>query len=75
MEDKAISALQEELETFDRLFSEKEQGSNGIPTAREIEAMWSGLLSETKDIYAEHISHRLSEVDERPLIDRKKENI
>lgn len=75
LEDSTIEAVREQLAKLDRVFTEKEQGENGVPTAKEIEQMWGELLSKTKDIYAHHISERLSNVDEKPLIERKKENI
>ena len=67
-----IEELREQLKRFDQLFSEKEQGENGVPTAWELEQMWGDLLSETKDSYADHVSERLSNANEKPLIKRKK---
>lgn len=75
IEELTIDQLREQLAKLDRAFSEKEQGENGVPTAREIEDMWGQLLANTKDIYAHHISERLNNVDERPMIARKKESM
>ena len=72
LEFTTIEELREKLQRFDRLFSEKEQGENGVPTAWELEQIWGNLLSETKDSYAEHVSERLSNANEKPLIKRKK---
>ena len=75
LEDMTVEELREQLAKLDRMFTEKEQGGNGTPTAKEIEEMWGELLSKTKDIYADHISHRVNNVNEKPIIERKKESI
>ena len=67
--------IQGQLEKFDNFFSEKEQGENGAPTARKLEEMWGDMLNGIKEICAEHISERLSNISEKTMVSRKKTSI
>ena len=49
-------------------------GNNGIITIDELERNWDILDAETKKTYARVIGDELSSINEKPLIDAKKES-
>ncbi len=54
----------------------EEEVTNGQPviTIDELDQNWDILDKETRKIYAEAVGEELSRINEKPLIDSKKEN-
>jgi transcriptional regulator with AAA-type ATPase domain len=62
------------IKDFRQTFKERTSTAENFITMTEIETMWGNLRQITNNIYAEMVQELLSEVDERDLIRKKKEN-
>jgi hypothetical protein len=77
-DDISVKAKLDEIERIVRDFKEKfEAGTSNVEhflTMHEIEKMWSDLRVNTDYIYSDMLSELMSNVDEKELIRKKKEN-
>ena len=69
----------EEIERLIKEFKEKFKAgtsdADSFMTLMDIEKMWGELQDQTNKIYSDMLRELLSQVDERELIRKKKENI
>ena len=66
--------LIEAIKNYSRTFTQAVTESSGIPTINQIEAMWSKLDTETRNIFVKMVSGSINSLDESELISSKKEN-
>lgn len=69
-----ISKVKEAIKNYSRTFTQAVTESGGIPTINQIEAMWSKLDTETRNIFVKMVSGSINSLDESELISSKKEN-
>lgn len=62
------------MEEFRESFKARTSDADNFITIHEIEQMWETLQLNTEGIYTDMIRELMSEVDERELIRKKKEN-
>ena len=64
------------LESFDSSFEDAvAQSAVGIPTMDQVETIWGNLSDYTREAYSEMVSEYLSSLDEKKVIESKKESI
>ena len=77
-EKAAIEAKQKLSQMIDSYMEELDRETsspNGFPTIDQIEKTWGNLNSETSRLYAELTEKAISQINERKLIQSKKENM
>ena len=62
------------LRNYSKAFAQSSAENGGVPTINQIEAMWSKLDTETRNIFVNMISGSISSINESELISSKKEN-
>ena len=77
-EKAAIEAKQKLSQMIDSYMEELDRETsspNGFPTIDQIEKTWGNLNSETSRLYAELTEKAISQINERKLIQSKKESM
>ena len=77
-EKAAIEAKQKLSQMIDSYMEELDRETsspNGFPTIDQIEETWGNLNSETSRLYAELTEKAISQINERKLIQSKKESM
>jgi hypothetical protein len=72
--DVRISEIERLIQDFKEKFKAGTSDANNFMSITEIELLWSELQDKTNNIYSDMIRKLMSEVDERDLIRKKKEN-
>jgi hypothetical protein len=63
------------IKEFKDNFIAKTSDSEKFLTINELENCWTELKNNTEVLYSDMIRHLISEVDEREMVSKKKENI
>jgi len=70
-----LTEIERLIDTFREKFKAKTSDADNFITIHEIERMWGELQQNTLNIYSDMVRELMSEIDERDLIRKKKENI
>jgi hypothetical protein len=73
--DEVAEKVRESVLTFINALREETSEEKATITIDELELNWDILDKETKKTYAEMVSRELSRINEKPLINTKKENL
>ena len=73
--DEVAEKVRESVLTFINALREEPSGEKNTITIDELELNWDILDKETKKTYAELVGQELSRLNEKPLINSKKENL
>lgn len=80
MEDKKldeeiiIAEIRRYLDEFNANFDARTSDPNNFATFSELEGMLGKMINETQDLYLKKFQAKLSEINEKELIRKKKEN-
>ena len=66
--------LVEAIRNYSKAFAQSSCENGGVPTINQIEAMWSKLDTETRNIFVNMISGSINSVNESEMISSKKAN-
>jgi hypothetical protein len=72
--DIRMSEIERLIQNFKEKFKAGTSDSDNFMSITEIELLWAELQGRTNNIYSDMIRKLMSEVDERDLIRKKKEN-
>jgi hypothetical protein len=72
--DIRISEIQRLIQDFKERFKAGTSDADSFMSMTEIELIWNELQSKTSNIYSDMVRELMSEIDERDLIRKKKEN-
>lgn len=70
-----LTEIERQISEFKEKFQAGTSDAENFMTIHEIERLWGELLSNTQNIYSDMVRELMSNVDERELIHKKKENI
>ena len=70
-----LSEIQRVVDVFEERFKAGTTDADNFITIHEIEQMWGELQHDTLNIYSDMVRELMSNIDERDLIRKKKENI
>jgi hypothetical protein len=73
-QNKQLAEIDRIIKEFKEKFVAGTQSADSFLTLTEIEKMWGDLQNQTNNIYSDMIREMLSQVDEKDLIRKKKEN-
>ena len=73
--DEVAEKVRKSVLTFINALREKTSEEKATITIDELELNWDILDKETKKTYAEMVGRELSRINEKPLINTKKENL
>lgn len=71
---KHLERIRLEIQRFQEKVAEHTEDSEQFMTLMEMEAAMSELRNSTQKIYSDILSDTLESLDEKPVIDKKKEN-
>jgi len=69
-----MERIQLEIQRFQAKVAENTQDADHFMTLMEMESAMSELRHSTQKIYADMLSDTLQSIDEKPVVDKKKEN-
>ena len=69
-----IERIQLEIQRFQAKVAENTQDPDQFMTLMEMESAMSELRHSTQEIYSDMLSDTLQSIDEKPVVDKKKEN-
>ena len=70
-----IARIERLIQDFKEKFAAGTSDADSFMTISQIELLWSELQNSTNNIYSDMVQRMMSEVDERDLIRKKKDNI
>jgi len=70
-----LSEIQRLVDVFEERFKAGTSDADNFITIHEIERIWGELQQDTLNIYSDMVRELMSNIDERDLIRKKKENI
>ena len=74
IDDATILEAARMIKEFKEEFSAKTRDSENFITIKELENLWSELRKNTDVMYSDMIHKLISEIDERDMVSKKKEN-
>jgi len=75
IDDATILEAARMIKEFKEEFSAKTRDSENFITIKELENLWSELRKSTDVLYSDMIHKLMSEIDERDMVSKKKENM